>query len=181
MNEKETTGPESCKFFDSCSANLCPLDSRLKEMLWRPEENESDDICKDPEITGLQFVRTQKKIRKATRKKDQNRDDYFSYEMLNRDFVVRKGTEGIDPDLPDPVKDPWKEYRKREEAWLRHHPIISDARKEKMRALGLKSIQSIQKPLSHPSIFEIANPKGIITRLDPQSPQKSIENGGIGK
>ena len=103
---------------------------------------------------------------------------YFTLETLNRDFIVRKGTEGMDPDLPDSVKDPWKEYQEREKTWLRRHPEISRERKEKMRELGLKSIASIQKPFSHPSVSEMVNPKGTISRLSLQSPQKSIENGG---
>ena len=106
---------------------------------------------------------------------------YFTLQMLNRDFIVRKGTEGADPDLPDSVKDPWDEYQKKEKTWLRRHPEISRERREAMRALGLKSIQSIQKPLSHPSVLEIVNQEGTITNLSPQSPQKSVENGGVGE
>jgi hypothetical protein len=106
---------------------------------------------------------------------------YFTLQMLNRDFIVRKGTEGTDPDLPDSIKDPWKEYQEREKTWLAKHPEISRERREAMRALGLKSIQSIQKPLSHPSISEIVNPKGVTTRLNPETPQKLGQNGGLRK
>ena len=84
-----------------------------------------------------------------------------------------KGTEGADPDLPDSVKDPEMEYQEKEKTWLRRHPEISRERREAMRALGLKSIQSIQNPLSHPSILEIVNPKGVVTRLGPDTSQKS--------
>ena len=106
---------------------------------------------------------------------------YFTLLTLERDFVVRRGTEGMDPDLPDTIKDPWKEYQKREKTWSRKHPEISRERREAMRELGLKSIQSIQKPLSHPLISEIIDSKGVITHLNSQSPQKQEQNGGLGK
>jgi hypothetical protein len=159
--------PESCLLFDNCECPLCPLDQ--DNNVWYSE----DEICKNPEFEPITTS-----MKKLKRKAAQG---YFTLEMLNRDFVVRKGTEGIDPDLPDSMKDPWKEYQRREKTWLRKHPEISRERKEKMRELGLKSIASIQNPLSHPSISEIADSKGVITRLDPQSLLRPIENGGLEK
>ena len=159
--------PESCILFESCECPLCPLVQ--DNNVWYSK----DEICKNP-----QFEVITNSMKKLKRKAAQG---YFTLEMLNRDFIVRKGTEGIDPDLSDSVRDPWKEYQRREKAWLGKHPEISRERREAMRALGLKSIQSIQKPLSHPAISELVDSKGVITHLDPPSPLKSIENGGIGK
>ena len=158
---EKINGPESCKFFDSCSANLCPLDPRLKEMLRCPEENELDSICKNREFAGLQFIRTQKRMASATRNKKHERNDYFSFEMLNRNIVVRSGIEGI-PEPPDSIRDYEKWYSDKGRKWIESHPEISRERREAMRALGLKSIKLIQKPLSHPSISEIADSKGVI-------------------
>ena len=132
-----------------------------------------DDICKNPH-----FEAVTSSMRKLKKKAAQG---YFTLEMLNRDFIVRWGTEGIDPDLPDTIKDPWREYRRREKAWLGKHPEISRERREAMRALGLKSIQSIQKPISHPSISELVDSKGVITRLDSSSLLESGQNGGFEK
>ena len=132
-----------------------------------------DDICKNPH-----FEAVTSSMRKLKKKAAQG---YFTLEMLNRDFIVRWGTEGIDPDLPDTIKDPWNEYQRREKAWLGKHPEISRERREAMRALGLKSIQSIQKPLSHPSISELVGSKGVIVRLDPPSLLESGQNGGFEK
>ena len=160
--------PESCFLFERCECIPCPLATNPNQT-WYSE----DDICKNPEFEAI--TRSMKKLKRKAAQ------GYFTLEMLNRDFIVRKGTEGIDPDLPDTVKDPWKEYQKREKTWLGKHPEISRERREAMRSLGLKSIQSVQKPLSHPSISELVDSKGVITRLDPPSPLKSIENGGIGK
>ena len=160
--------PESCALYQNCECPLCPLEEDSNQV-WYPE----DEVCKNPDFHII--GNTMKKLKKK------GAPGYFTLQMLNRDFIVRKGAEGIDPDLPDSVKDPWKEYQRREKTWLRRHPEISRERREAMRALGLKSIQSIQKPLSHPSICEAVNPKGIITSLSPQSPQKSVENGGLEK
>ena len=156
--------PESCALYENCECPLCSLDQ--DNNVWYSE----DEICKNPKFETVS--NSMKKLKKK------GALGYFTLQMLNRDFIVRKGTEGADPDLPDSIKDPWKEYRKREKTWLRRHPEISEERKEKMRELGLKYIASIQKPLSHPSISEMVNPKGVTTRLSPQSPLKSIENGG---
>ena len=158
---------DSCFLFEKCECPLCPL--VRDNNVWYS----ADDICKNPEFESI--TRAMKKLkRKAAH-------GYFTLEMLNRDFVVRRGTGGIDPDLPDSIKDPWKEYQKREKTRLTKHPEISRERREAMRALGLKSIQSIQKPLSHPSISEIVDSKDVITRLDPSSPLESGQNGGLEK
>ena len=160
--------PRNCPLYERCECPLCPLSGNPMQV-WYSE----DDICKNLEFELI--ARSMKKL------KGKAAQGYFTLEMLKRHFIVRKGTEGIDPDLPDSVRDPWKEYQKREKMWLRKHPEISRERREAMRELGLKSIQSIQKPLSHPSISELVDSKGVITHLDPPSPLKSIENGGIGK
>ncbi|MEM3489672.1 MAG: hypothetical protein QXO75_08490 [Nitrososphaerota archaeon] len=56
---------------------------------------------------------------------------YFTLEMLNRDFIVRKGTEGLDPDLLDSIRDPQEEYTNKERTWLRKH--LRSLRKERKR------------------------------------------------
>jgi hypothetical protein len=160
--------PEDCPLFDNCECPLCPLEVDSNQV-WYSE----NEICKNPDFHIIN--NSMKKLKKK------GALGYFTLEMLDRSYIVRRGTEGIDADLVDSAKDPWKEYQEREKTWLRRHPEISRERREAMRALGLKSIQSIQKPLSHPLVLEMVNPKGMITSLSPQSPQKSMENGGIGK
>ena len=159
---------DSCSLSENCECPLCPLETYSNQVWYS-----GDDICKNPEFEPI--ARSMKKL------KGKAAQGYFTLEMLNRDFIVRKGTEGIDPDLPDTIKDPWKEYQKKEKTWLGKHPEISRERREAMRELGLKSIQSIQKLLSHPSISELVDSKGVIARLNPQSLLKPIENGGLEK
>ena len=155
--------PEDCPLFENCECPSCPLNRG--NSVWYSE----DEVCKSPDFHIIS--NSMKKLKKK------GAPGYFTVQMFNRDFIVRKGTEGIDPDLWDSVKDPWKEYERKEKAWLKKHPEISRERREAMRALGLKSIQSIQKPLPHPSIFEIVNPEGVIARLDPGTSQKPIDGG----
>jgi hypothetical protein len=179
MNENEINkkeGPEGCKFFDSCSVNLCPLDPRLKEILWCPEENDSDGICKNREFAGLQFVRTQKRIARATRNKRREREDYFSFEMLNRNIVVRSGIEGI-PDPPDTIKDPEKWYSDKERKWILNHPEKKQLSSEEIERRRLR-MKSIRKTSSAIHFQEMIDSKGVVSSLSPQSPLKSIDNGG---
>ena len=82
-------------------------------MLRCPEENELGNICRNREFAGLQFIKTQKKIAKAIRKKDRDRDEYFSYQMLNRSLTVKSGIHGM-PEPPKTVKDSAKWYAAKE-------------------------------------------------------------------
>ncbi|MEM3192967.1 MAG: hypothetical protein QXV17_13300 [Candidatus Micrarchaeaceae archaeon] len=113
--------PKDCKFFVTCSASLCPLDSGMKEKVWLPEESDKDEICRNKEFATLQFVKTQKKVARAVRKRREERDDYFTYDMLNRDIVIKSGIRGI-PEPPDTVNDTTKWYQDKERKWILKHP-----------------------------------------------------------
>jgi len=117
-----TRTPKDCPYYDNCSANLCPLDSIVSNRIWLPEENDTYEICRNSEFADLQFIITQKKIRKALRKRTGERDDYFTYDMLNRDITVKSGIRGIPSDPPDNVKDSTAWYERREKLWLANHP-----------------------------------------------------------
>jgi len=117
-----TRTPKDCKYFYTCSANLCPLDLEVSKKLWLPEESDTEEICRNPEFAGLQFIKTQRKIAKVLRKKPGERDDYFTFEMLNRDITVKSGIRGAPSDPPDSVKDALSWYRKKEKLWLARHP-----------------------------------------------------------
>jgi len=114
--------PQDCKFFHTCSANLCPLDSEVSKRIWLPEESEAEEICRDMEFAGLQFVITQKKIRRALRNRTGARDDYFTFKMLNRNIIVRPGIRGAPSDPPENVKDSMAWYARKEKAWFAKHP-----------------------------------------------------------
>ncbi|MEM4091071.1 MAG: hypothetical protein QXQ46_10115 [Thermoplasmatales archaeon] len=120
-NNIEKKRPEDCKLYSGCSSALCPLDPGLKEMIWCPEENGPGDICRNPEFRDMQFVKTQRKIAKAVKKRNEERDDYFTYDMLNRDIVIKSGIRGISE--PSNTKDPMKWYLDKERKWLLEHPV----------------------------------------------------------
>jgi len=125
--------PKDCKFFHTCSASLCPLDPDVSKRIWLPEENDTEEICRNPEFAGLQFIVTQKKIRRALRNREKERDDFFTFEMLNRDLTVKSGIKGIPLDPPDTVKDAFTWYRKKEKLWMARHP--------ERRELSAKEVQ----------------------------------------
>ncbi|MGC8618673.1 MAG: hypothetical protein ACP5UZ_08085 [Thermoplasmata archaeon] len=100
------------------------------------------EICKNPEFKVI--TRSMKKLKRKVAQ------GYFTLDMLNRDFIVRKGMEGIDPDLPDTVKDPLKEYERREKAWLGKHPEISRERSENLIARGKSLAESRKCPQTMP-------------------------------
>jgi len=139
--------PKDCKFFHTCSASLCPLDPDISKRIWLPEENDTEEICRNPEFAGLQFIKTQKKIVKALRKRLGEREDYFTLEMLNRDFTVKSGIRGVPSDPPDNVRDPMARCERRKKLWLARHPERKELsakevqrRKSHMKALrgGIK-------------------------------------------
>jgi len=117
-----TRTPKNCKYFHTCSASLCPLDPDVSTKIWPQEENDTEEICKNTEFAGLQFVITQKKIRRALRNRTEERDDCFTYGMLNRNFIVRPGIRGIPSDPPENVKDSMAWYARKEKAWILKHP-----------------------------------------------------------
>lgn len=97
-----------CKNFKSCNAPLCPLDKgSLTFGVWYPVE----EICKLKGYRNLPFVVNQRKIQK--RAKDRN--TYYTYRMLNRSIVIKRGIKGLNPARP---------RREQEDLWLKGHPGI---------------------------------------------------------
>jgi len=117
-----TRTPKDCKYFHTCSASLCPLDPDVSTKIWLPEENDTEEICRNPEFAGLQFIKTQRKIVKTLRKRSGERDDYFTYHMLDRDITVKSGIRGAPLDPPDSTKNAMAWYEKKEKLWLAKHP-----------------------------------------------------------
>ncbi|MEM3860721.1 MAG: hypothetical protein QW478_15225 [Candidatus Micrarchaeaceae archaeon] len=141
-NIEKKRGPEDCRFYNSCSASLCPLDPKIKEKVWLPEESDRDEICRNKEFAGLQFIETQKKVARAVKKRNEDRDDYFSFAMLDRDITIKSGIRGIfEPS--DTVKDPMKWYQDKERKWILKHPEKKQLSVEELerRRQRMKSIR----------------------------------------
>ena len=89
--------PSSCPSFEGCKAPLCPLDKSLYQgAIWYTDE----DVCATKEFRSLNWVRKQRKLKKARRK------GFFNLEML--EALGNKTVDGIDPDSNQTV-----------EAWVR--------------------------------------------------------------
>ena len=77
---------KKCKYFDKCSAPICPKDKNsLKYGIWYPNE----PICKLDKYSNKNYIIAQKEIAQKAKKKDK----YFTLEMLKN----LKSFEGIDP------------------------------------------------------------------------------------
>lgn len=82
-----------CKFFDGCSAQLCPKlsDEENSKCIWYPDE----DICRLRK--GIpDWVKQQKKVAKKCL--PENVHYYFTLAMLKVPFRATKAIKGLDPD-----------------------------------------------------------------------------------
>jgi hypothetical protein len=105
-----------CRYFDGCSAPLCPKDEGIADRTWFADE----DICRLADVP--EWVRRQRKTaRKAAT------GGCFTVAMLKHDCRITQGLKGIDPDGTD------KERKRDEAAWLTAHPVITAEEREKMR------------------------------------------------
>ena len=111
-----------CKYFDGCSAPLCPRDEGVAVRTWFADE----DICRLADVP--EWVKRQRKVsRKAAL------GGYFTLAMLTRDCHISKGIKGIDPDGTD------KERAACEAAWLKARPVMAAETRVKMRAVAEKN------------------------------------------
>jgi hypothetical protein len=110
-----------CRYFDGCSAPLCPKDEGVADRTWFPDE----DICRLADVPD--WVKRQSKIsRKAVP------GGYFTLAMIEYDCRISKGMKGIDPDGTD------KERAACEAAWFKAHPVITKEERKKYRATAEK-------------------------------------------
>jgi hypothetical protein len=124
-----------CKYFDGCSAPLCPRDEGVADRTWfaghstEPQGEGSplyEDICRLADVP--EWVRRQRKVsRKAAL------GGYFTLAMLEHDCQIRKGMKGIDPDGTD------RERAAGETAWFKEHPVMTAEERQRRRITGLKN------------------------------------------
>ena len=111
-----------CKYFDGCSAPLCPRDEGIAARTWFADE----DICRLADVP--EWSRRQRKVSKKAAL-----GGYFILAMLMRDCHISKGIKGIDPDGTD------RERAADEAAWLKAHPVMAAEMRVKMRAVAEKN------------------------------------------
>ena len=98
---------DNCKYFDSCSAPMCPRDAGAAKKTWFPGE----PVCRLHDVP--EWVKRQRKI--AGTGADETAG-CFTLPMLERRCMIKKGIIGIDPDGTD------SELKEAEKAWLEKHP-----------------------------------------------------------
>jgi hypothetical protein len=111
-----------CKYFDGCSAPLCPRDEGMADRTWFPDE----DICRLADVPD--WVKRQRKVSRRAAM-----GGYFTVAMLKQDCRISKGMKGIDPDGTDKERAAW------EVAWFKAHPVITAELREKRRAVAEKT------------------------------------------
>jgi hypothetical protein len=125
--EGEMTKDE-CKWFETCSAPLCPLDAdSLVRCTWFPDE----EVCKLADHRMTTLAVRQRKISKATGK-DANRG-CFTAKMILHPCTIKSGVRGLDPESPITTT--------REMGWIRARAgnrELSGEEKEKRRQSVLK-------------------------------------------
>ncbi|MDR1929860.1 MAG: hypothetical protein LBQ44_04435 [Treponema sp.] len=104
-----------CKYFDGCSAPLCPRDEGVADRTWFPDE----DICRLADVPD--WVKQQRKFaRKAAQ------GGYFTVAMLRHDCRIAQGIKGVDPDGTN------KERAADETAWFKNHPALKPKTPEEL-------------------------------------------------
>ena len=112
---------KKCKYFDDCSAPMCPRDAEVAKTAWFAGE----PICRLHEVP--EWVKRQQKIAKTGIGKTAG---CFTLPMLERDCMIKKGITGIDPDGTDSDRE------MAEKAWLEKHSakkLISEETRAKYK------------------------------------------------
>lgn len=82
---------ESCKFFEHCEAQLCPLDELIGDKVWYADE----DVCCSGKFKHLDWIKRQKSLR---RHKGTAEQGLFTKTMLEQLGRITTKTKGINPD-----------------------------------------------------------------------------------
>ena len=112
---------DNCKYFDDCSAPMCPRDAGVAKTAWFADE----PVCRLHDVP--EWVKRQRKLAKTSGNETAG---CFTLPMLERDCMIKKGITGIDPDGTD------SEQEAAEKAWLEKHPAkkpISEETRAKYR------------------------------------------------
>ena len=100
---------KDCKHDDSCNAPICPLDEKsTSKCIWYPDE----EICHSRKFASMMFIQKQRLVAK----REGEETKYFTFEMLNRNIVVKQGIIGIDPDQEI------ESANRAERKWISDHP-----------------------------------------------------------
>jgi hypothetical protein len=118
--QNEVLTAKDCPRWDSCSANICPLDL-IDNAAWYPDE----EICTSRTYSTLPWIKRQRKIARKVR----NKDYFFTLDMLNQDCIITTATEGLDPDAD------FADTETLVKRWCKKHPEKKAKTKEEIELL----------------------------------------------
>jgi len=111
-----------CKYFDGCSAPMCPRNSGATKTVWFTDE----PVCRLHNVP--EWVKRQRKIAKI----GADIIGCFTLPMLEHRCVIGKKICGIDPDGTESER----EYAERN--WLEKHPLIKPKSSEEREKLAAR-------------------------------------------
>ena len=120
-----------CKYFDSCSAPMCPKDGGVIKTAWFA----SEPICRLHDVP--RWVKQQRKIAKTGANETAG---CFTLPMLERHCVIGKKISGIDLDGSE------TERKDAERNWLDKHPPIKPKSGEEREKLAVRMRTCWAKP-----------------------------------
>jgi len=128
-----------CKFYEGCSAQLCPMfsDQDNKKYIWYPDE----EICKRKKDIP-DWIRQQRKV--AKKAKSDNYWFYFTIGMLKVNFRVTNSVKGLDPDKEE--SNQLKQWFKRNKG-VKKRTISEKQRRQKIIDLKKAREKKIQKQI----------------------------------
>jgi hypothetical protein len=121
----------NCKYFEGCSAPICPIDAGAAQAVWFADE----PVCRLHDLP--EWVKRQRKIAKICVSATAG---FFTLPMLERRCVIGKKITGIDPDATG------AERKIAEEDWLcRHPPVKPKTRMEREKlAARMRVLRAIR-------------------------------------
>ena len=113
----------NCKYFDGCSAPMCPRDAGAADAAWFADEQ----VCRMHDIP--EWVKRQRKIARSVINATAG---CFTLPMLERRCVIGKKITGIDPDGTE------AEREDAERNWLEKHPPVKQKSGEEREKLAAR-------------------------------------------
>jgi hypothetical protein len=121
MTDFQPDSGKNCKYFENCSAPMCPRDAGLPKTAWFADE----PVCRLNNVP--EWVKQQRKIAKTGANETAG---YFTLPMLERRCVIGKKITGIDPDGTEADRED------AEKSWLDKHPPIKPKSNEEREKLA---------------------------------------------
>jgi len=143
MGGKHMSKRNACKYYDGCSAPLCPMlsEEENQKYIWYPDE----EICTSKKNIP-DWVKQQRKI--AKKANSENCCHYFTLDMLNVGFRVTDSVKGLNPNIGESLQlERWFKKNK----GTKRRKISDELREQKRQLIAkareIKKQQQLKLPL----------------------------------